>query len=285
MLKQNHYILKSTGEQEAFSEEKLNKNLLNEGVHPNLAQEAITSLESDFANIHSTDDIHSHVSEYFKSKGQIENYFNYSLRRAVNLLGPSGHPFEKLVSEVLETEGFRTEVGVVSLGRCVTHEIDVMAVKGNTQYLIECKFHNSTGTKTDIQVALYTYARFLDVKFAMEKIHGQEKIYLPWLVTNTKVTTEVFDYGGCNDLKVTAWYYPQGEGLRDLIIASGLHPVTLLYHISTKKITELINRNIVTVSSLKKAIKMHTIDDILTTRETDHILHDINLLATDERYN
>ncbi len=285
MPKNNHLIIKSTGDQEVFSEEKLNKHLLNNGVEPELAKSAIENLESDFANIHSTDDIHQHVSEYLKQQGATESYFNYSLRRAVNLLGPSGHPFEHLVSEVLETNGYRTEVGVVALGRCVTHEIDVMAGKDSHQFLIECKFHNATGTKTDIQVALYTYARYLDVKHAFEQTHGKEKEYLPWLVTNTKVTSEVFDYADCVGLKVTAWYYPEGEGLRDMIISSGLHPVTLLYHVSTKKITELIDRNIVTLSSLKKAIKMHTVDDLLTDKEIDHILKDINSLTKNESYN
>lgn len=285
MPKNTHFIVKSTGEQEVFSEEKLNRHLLNNGINPDLAKSAITSLEKDFANIHTTNDIHSHVADFFRQQGETQSYFNYSLRRAVNLLGPSGHPFEHLIGDVLTEYGYRTEVGVVALGRCVTHEIDVMAAKDNHQFLIECKFHNATGTKTDIQVALYTYARYLDVKFALEQTHGKEKEYLPWLITNTKVTSEVFDYADCAGLKVTAWYYPEGEGLRDMIVQSGLHPVTLLYHVSTKKISELINRNIVTLTSLKKAIKMHTVDDLLTDKETDHILKDINCLTKNEPCN
>jgi len=282
MPSQLPYIVKSTGEQERFDPNKLNKQLLYTGINSDLAKETIADLEKDFANIHSTGDIYKHVSTFLRNQGAIEHYYNYSLRRAVNLLGPTGHPFEQLVSEVLKTQGFHTEVGAIALGKCVTHEIDIVASKENQQYFIECKFHNSTGTKTDIQVALYTYARFLDVKFAMEQTHGSEKEYLPWLITNTKVTSEVFDYGDCNNLKVTAWYYPEGEGLRDLIIKSGLHPVTLLYHLSQRKIEELINRNIVTLSSLKKAIKMHTVDDVLSDHDVEHILKDIKCITTNE---
>lgn len=285
MPKNTHLIVKSTGEQEVFSEEKLNKHLLNNGIDSSLASSVVTSLEKDISNIHSTDDIYLHVSNFLREQGAMQNYFNYGLRRAVNLLGPSGHPFEYFIGEVLAEYGYRTEVGVVALGRCVTHEIDVMAAKDHHQFLVECKFHNATGTKTDIQVALYTYARFLDVKYALEQTHGKEKEYIPWLITNTKVTSEVFDYADCVGLKVTAWYYPEGEGLRDMIISSGLHPVTLLYHVSTKKINELVSRNIVTVSSLKKAIKMHTIDDLLTDKEIDHILKDINCLTKNEPCN
>lgn len=282
MPSQLPYIVKSTGEQQRFDPNKLNKQLLYTGISSDLAKETIADLEKDFANIHSTGDIYNHVSTFLRNQGAIEHYYNYSLRRAVNLLGPTGHPFEQLVSEVLKTQGFHTEVGAIALGKCVTHEIDIVATRENQQYFIECKFHNSTGTKTDIQVALYTYARFLDVKFAMEQTHGSEKEYLPWLITNTKVTSEVFDYGDCNNLKVTAWYYPEGEGLRDMIIRSGLHPVTLLYHLSPKKIDELISRNIVTLSSLKKAIKMHIVEDVLSDHDTDHILKDIKCITTNE---
>ncbi len=279
MINPKDYIItKSSGEQEKFNEEKLHKHLKNVGVNPPLAEEAITDLENNLSKINSTDAIYHNISEFLRHHGTIDNYFNYSLRRAVAMLGPSGHPFEQLVSEVLNTQGFRTEVGVTVLGKCVTHEIDVVAAKENTQYFIECKFHNTTGTKTDIQVALYTYARFLDVKSAMEQTHGQEKNYLPWLVTNTKVTSEVFDYGDCNNLKVTAWYYPEGEGLRDMIMTSKLHPVTLLYHISPHKINTLLNENIVTLSSLQEAIKKDRVSHILNNQEIDHIKEDLKYL-------
>ena len=279
MINPKDYIItKSSGEQEKFNEEKLHKHLKNVGVNPPLAEEAITDLENNLSKINSTDAIYHNISEFLRHHGTIDNYFNYSLRRAVAMLGPTGHPFEQLVSEVLNTQGFRTEVGVTVLGKCVTHEIDIVAAKENTQYFIECKFHNTTGTKTDIQVALYTYARFLDVKSAMEQTHGQEKNYLPWLVTNTKVTSEVFDYGDCNNLKVTAWYYPEGEGLRDMIMTSKLHPVTLLYHISPHKINTLLNENIVTLSSLQEAIKKDRVSHILNNQEIDHIKEDLKYL-------
>lgn len=285
MPSNTHLIIKSTGDKEVFSEEKLSRHLINNGIKQDLARSAIEKVEKDLSNIYTTDDIHNHVSDFLRAQGATEEYFNYGLRRAVNLLGPSGHPFEYLVSEVLGEYGYRTEVGVVALGKCVTHEIDVMAAKDNHQYLIECKFHNSTGIKTDVQVALYTHARYLDVKYAMEQTHGKETEYLPWLITNTKVTSEVFDYADCAGIRVTAWYYPEGEGLRDMIVNSGLHPVTLLYSVSNSKINELINRNIVTLSGLKKAINKHTVDDLLTDKEIGRILKDINCLTKNEPCN
>lgn len=275
----DYYITKSSGEQQRFDEAKLYEYLLNSGVDKSLAGMAINEIENNISNISSTDDIYRSVAEYLKHQESLKNYFNFSLKRAVMMLGPSGHPFEHLVSDVLVAQGYRTEVGVTTLGECVTHEIDVIASKNNTQYFIECKFHNTTGTKTDIQVALYTYARFLDIKEAMHQHNKDEKTsYHPWLITNTKITNEVIDYGNCKNLKVTGWYLPNGEGLRDMIVNSHTHPITLLYHISPKKINNLISENIVTINSLKEAIHKDRVNHILTHEEIHHILEDIKYL-------
>jgi hypothetical protein len=116
----------------------------------------------------------------------------------------------------------------------------------------------------------------------MEKNHGTEKEYLPWLITNTKVTSEVFDYGNCNDLRITAWYNPEGAGLRDMIIKSKLHPVTLLYYLSPHKMTELLNENLVTLCNLRDAIKVDKVSHILSENEIKRISDDIRYLHQDE---
>ena len=49
-------------------------------------------------------------------------------------------------------------------GKCASHEIDVIADKGDSlRYMIECKYHNSQGIYTGLKEALYTHARFLDL--------------------------------------------------------------------------------------------------------------------------
>ncbi|PIQ69882.1 ATPase, partial [Candidatus Shapirobacteria bacterium CG11_big_fil_rev_8_21_14_0_20_40_12] len=53
------------------------------------------------------------------------------------------------------------------------------------------------------------------------------------------------DYALCVGMRVTAWDYPQGEGLNELIDKSGLHPVTSLTSLSEQKKRELIERGIV----------------------------------------
>jgi hypothetical protein len=189
-------------------------------------------------------------------------------------LGPSGYPFEVLVSDLLKLDNFKTEVGVVTQGKCVTHETDIIAQKENDKYFIECKYHNTPGYKTDIQVALYTYARFQDIENVQKQSNPTLNNY-PWLITNTKVTSEVFDYCLCVGLRVTTWTHPEGKGLQEMIIASGLHPVTLLYGIPRTDIKALLDRDIVTCARLKTAILNDQVNDILDQKEKSFILDNI----------
>ncbi|NCP47378.1 ATPase [Candidatus Collierbacteria bacterium CG10_big_fil_rev_8_21_14_0_10_43_36] len=260
-------IIKASGEQEPFDESKLVKSLAKTGLSVDVASQTVDYLKRHLRTGITTKDIHEHVSSYLKENAPVNNYYNYGLKRAIMDLGPSGHPFETIVSDVLTVYGYKTEVGVIVLGKCVTHEIDVVAKKDNKQFFIECKFHNSPGIKTDVQVALYTYARYLDIKSAMEHSHGTDIAYFPWLVTNTKVTSEVFDYAGCVGLELTSWLDPKGHGMSDLIMSAGLHPVTLAYQIPRFKINLLLERGIVTCARLKGAIQENHVSDILTREE------------------
>lgn len=266
-------VVKASGTKEPFSEEKIIKSLARSGLSLDVASHTVDYVKSHLQPDMSTGAIYGHVASFLQKNAPIENYFNYGLKRAVMAMGPSGYPFEILISDLLRQRNFKTEVSVVTQGKCVTHEIDVIAQKGENKYFIECKFHNTPGYKTDIQVALYSYARFLDVDSA-QKQNGNTKNY-PWLITNTKVTSEVMSYCSCVNLIVTTWTTPHGQGLQDLIQASGLHPVTLLSDISGKKIGDILEKGIVTCARLKTAILNKEVNDILTKEETDLILKSI----------
>ncbi|MFP4448724.1 MAG: restriction endonuclease [Bacteroidales bacterium] len=78
-------------------------------------------------------------------------------------LGPSGNPFEYFIGAVFEKQGYKTEVGKVIEGRCVTQEIDVIATKEDNQHLIECKYANDQERRVSIQVPLYVRSRVDDI--------------------------------------------------------------------------------------------------------------------------
>lgn len=268
-------IVKASGEKEPFSEEKIIHSLAKSGLSEDTAAQTVDYLKSHLKQDMTTKSIFGHVSNYLHENAPEENYYNYGLKRAVMDMGPSGYPFEILISDLLRLENYKTEVGIVTQGKCVTHEIDVIAQKNNDKYFVECKYHNSPGYKTDIQVALYTYARFLDVNDNQLQ-HNPDIKNIPWLITNTKVTSEVIDYGRCVNLIITTWTHPDGNGLQDRFIKAGLHPVTLLYDLPKNDIKILLDRGIVTCDRLKTAILNNEVSDILDHSETSAILKKIS---------
>jgi hypothetical protein len=49
-------------------------------------------------------------------------------------MGPSGHPFEHFVGELLRAQGYVIQISQIVQGACVAHEIDVVAEKDYTLY-------------------------------------------------------------------------------------------------------------------------------------------------------
>ena len=248
IMKQNQQkkrlIAKYSDEQRPFSSQKLNKSLRVAGADANLVKEIAREIEKT-QSISSTKDIHDYAFRYLKKKNR-PVAARYNLKRAIAEFGPTGFPFEKFVGELLRKKGYSVKVGQIISGKCVKHEIDVVAEKGNEHFMIECKFHNKHWIKSHVQTSLYVKARFDDVERAWIKKAGHsKKFHQAWIVTNTKFTSEATKYAKCAGVKLISWDYPKGEGLADIIDELGLHPITTLTTINRKQKVELVERGIV----------------------------------------
>ena len=170
----------------------------------------------------------------------------YRLKQAIMDLGPSGFPFELFVARLLEDKGYRTRVGVVVQGRCVSHEVDVIAERGDRFAIVECKYHNTPGRVCDVKVPLYIQARFLDV--AERGKDGPEsglQVDHCWLVTNTRFTSDALQYGLCVGLDMVSWDQPTKGGLKDRIDRSGLYPLTCLGSLSKAEKERLLEQGLI----------------------------------------
>ncbi len=269
-------VRKKSGEVEAFDENKLVQNLKYSKIPDEIAIAAAAYVKNKLEQEVTSRVIHDYVQEYFRQNKMVGYSLHYDLRDALLRLGPSGYPFEKFIAKVLAAYGYLTQQGVTVAGKCVSHEIDVDAQKDGEHYLIECKFHNQGGIKTDIQVALYTYARFLDIRSVLETMGGHyQKYHQAWLVTNTKVTKDVLDYARCMDMKVLAWGYPEVGSLREIIISSGLHPLTVLSGLEPNQYQSLFEHDIVTCADLKRAIRENNLPVTYTPEMKQNLLDQI----------
>lgn len=238
-------VTKASGEIVPFDADKIRQSLRRVKTDPVLVEQIIEAVENEIYDEIPTAKLYLIVFDKLK-KRQKSVAGKYNLKRAIMDLGPTGFPFESFVAALWQAEGFATKTGQIIKGFCVSHEVDVIAEKENLHYLTECKFHSFQGKPCDVKHALYVFARFLDIekKFKTAPAHS-EKIHKMWLVTNTRLTTDAVAYGTCAGLGLLSWDFPVGDGLRERVDRTGLHPVTCLTSLSLKEKRQLLGKEIV----------------------------------------
>ena len=241
-MKKEIIITKASGAQELFSDAKLRRSLQRAHASPELIDEVVARVKSELADGMKTSEIYRKAFALLRKKAR-PVAARYSLKNALMQLGPSGHPFEQFVGELLKAEGFNVEVARVVQGVCVKHEVDVVGTKDNRHVMVECKFHNQPGLRSDVKISLYVQARFEDVERQWKKQpHHGEKFHEVWLVTNTKLTSDATDYAKCVGMHAIGWSYPLQDGLEVHIEKNGLHPVTCLTNLNRFQKQELVGR-------------------------------------------
>ncbi len=250
----NLFVIKESGEKEHFSEKKLKDSLARSGADENLINRVVSEIVSLFENgdVVSTADIYRRAFSLLRREERI-SAARYHLKKAVLDMGPSGHPFEYLVGELFRSQGYSVEIGKIVEGACVNHEVDVVAEKGGKRILVECKFHNEQGMKSDVKTALYVRARFEDIQRKCSAEKGRMCDFNEiWLVTNTKLTGDAIAYAECVGMKAIGWSYPHNGSLQYLIESLGLHPVTCLTTLRPGQHRALLQKNIVLCRQVKE---------------------------------
>lgn len=244
-------VLKANGKRETFEPDKLRASLLHSGATEEAVGNVLSQILPQLHNDMTTGEIYKHAFSVLQGISK-PIARSYSLRRAVMDLGPSGFPFEDFVARVLETKGFKCETRQIVLGGCVPHEVDVVAYNNKKLIMIEAKFHNELGTKSDLKVALYIKARFDDLEDNVFNYGGENrKITDSWLVTNTKFSSTAIHYGVCKNLTMIGWNYPEKGNLQDMIEEGNLHPLTCLSSLSDSEKKILLEERIVLCSEIK----------------------------------
>lgn len=220
-------LRKASQEKETYDPKKLARSFTRAGATPALARSVREHVERELRPDMSTEDVFAKASKRLLHEDPVVAA-KYSLKRAIMELGPAGFLFEQYVGAILRAYGFATKLNQTMRGKCTTHEIDVVAEKGNEHFLLEAKYHNERGIKSDIKTIMYTYARLLDIEEVQKKKEGGKFAHRAWLFTNTKLTSKAAAFGRCRGIRMTGWRHPQGEGLETLIETKGLYPVTIL---------------------------------------------------------
>ncbi len=272
-------IVKANGRTEPYDEEKINLSLIKAGASPELATQTTKAINKEIKNNMSTNQIYNKALSHLK-KIEPGVALRYSLKRAVMDMGPDGFVFEEYMAKILREYGYTTEVGQFVKGYCVEHEVDIVAKKEGKIYLIECKYHNSLGIKSDVKTALYVNSRFIDIEKAyIEKNNLSYDPIEAMLVTNTKCTSDALQYARCVGLKILAWECPEVENLQYFIEGKKLYPVNILSTINSKQKEKLFDSNIILVKELLE-LKIDHLTKLLSInyRNAEKIINEIKLI-------
>jgi Holliday junction resolvase len=248
-MTKNFNVQKASGEWEAFSETKLRNSLQRSGASGEMIDSIVWEMSRHLHDGIATKTIYKKAFQLLRRNVR-SNAARYSLKNAIMELGPSGFPFEKFVGEILKSHGYSVETGKTVAGKCVNHEVDIVAFKDNETVMVECKYHNTQGKICGVQIPLYIRSRFNDIEYLLARQKGNLLKFHGWVVTNTRFSSDAVQYGECAGLRLIGWDYPHHGSLREMIENAGLFPVTVITGLNAKQKQKLIDSNIVLCSEV-----------------------------------
>jgi len=278
MKQKEVWVQKASGETEPFSIEKLISSLSNSGANIDETEEIAAEITKWIYNGISTRQIYSRAFELLKHK-RAHFASRYKLKKAIMELGPTGYPFEYFIGKLFDIMGYKTTTGIVMQGCCVTHEMDVVAIKDHEEHLVECKYSQSHGKSVSVQVPLYVRSRVDDIVKQLKKSPEYDGYtFHGWVVTNTRFTSDAIDYGNCSGLHMLSWDYPTGNGMKDIIDRERVYPITVLANLSHKQKQELMDKGIVICRQLSSNPEILTTLN-LTKSQIMNLMQELNELV------
>jgi len=242
-------IVKNSGERTNFSIDKLKNSLRKSGADENLVNQIANNVRDKLYQGISTKEIYNRAFALLKTQ---KNIFasKYKLKKAIYELGPTGFPFEKFIAAIFQYGGYNVKTGQILQGKCVTHEVDVVAQKNGQHIVAECKFHSEEGRNCDVKIPLYIHSRYRDILNFYNEKNNAEKPNEGWVVTNTRFTEDALSYGKCSGLYLLSWDFPKGNGIKDRIDHLGLYPVTVSTLLTQREKQFLLSRDVVLCKQL-----------------------------------
>ncbi len=238
-------IEKQNGELEAFDERKLRHSLRRAGARGGEIDQVVGEVH---ATLHDGIATHELYRAAFRALRRLRRpaAARYSLKRAIQELGPSGFPFEHLVAGLLRAAEQRPTTTSQHLrGSYVRHEIDVVVGKGANRDLYECKFRGRSEGKVDVKIAMYVYGRATDLRGVRGGYHRFG------IVTNGRFTGDAIAFGEGMGLTLLGWDHPRDDGLQVRIDRHGLHPITALPSLPRAAQRILLDRGLVLCRELR----------------------------------
>lgn len=243
-------VKKHSGELVDYNPKSLHHSLSRSGASEKEVNQVFDAIKPKIYNGISTRELYEIAFEELKLT---RNTYaaRYSLKKALRDLGPEGFYFEKWVARMFQEDGYKAVTGQTIQGHAVTHEIDVIASKGNELLAVECKFRNDVDAKISVTTPMYFMSRVKDIS---NKAYTFFNKTLPvtqgWLVTNAYLTADSKAFGAHYKMNLLAWDYPEKRSIKVIVDNNGEYPITCLTTLAAEDKARLLKSQCILVKDL-----------------------------------
>lgn len=253
-------IRKSNGETVFFSEDKLSESIIRAGASKSQAEKISRVINQKIHPGMTTSFVFRDTLRHLVRE-DVDIAVKYSIKRGINALGPDGFLFEKFLEALLRQDGYHTKRNQMMKGRCVTHEVDILAWKDNNYYVVEAKYRNDINVKTHIDQVMYADARMKDIASNTKNNEFGKKHFHTWIMTNTVFTDQSQKFSACSGVRLTGWNYPNKDSLQKMIERTKAYPITVIPSMSGDARTKLTTQGLVLAQDLLPYTKEKLIKD------------------------
>lgn len=244
------YVIKFDGSRQKFDRSKIERTCLRMHASPEAARRVAEFVESRAYDGISTKKIMQMVFSGIRREKPEYRHVN-DLRSAISALRPKPD-FEKFIAQLLRAYGYKIITNAIVNGKCVDHEIDVIAEKGGEVLYVEVKHHYKPHTFTGMGHFLEAQATFEDLVDGYKTRSTGKRFSKALLVSNTKLSEHARRYADCRGIAYIGWNAPKDSGLESMIEEKKLYPITMIKGLSVDEEAALGDASVVTVGQILK---------------------------------
>jgi hypothetical protein len=242
------WVTKADGTRQPFQRQKIVNTCLRMNVSKEIAEAIAEKVEKRIYDGIPTRRVLQMVFEYLKRERPTFKH-RIDLRRAISLLRPAPD-WERFVQMLLGELGYAVTPNQIVRGRCVEHEIDAVARRGDEIVLVEIKHHYKYHTSTGLDACRVIRATFEDITEGFDLGLNSINCTKAMVVCNTKFSNHARRYAKCRGIDHIGWKAPLEHGLDSIIEEKKFHPITLIRILDRKTEAQLGDKGIVLLRQL-----------------------------------
>ncbi len=217
------FVIKADGTKERFQKSKIADTCIRAGVSRSNAEKIAEKVARTIKNGTHTKEIYRII---LSELGRIEKKHTMIFRLREAIAEIPSQMFEAYAKKVLQAHGYACRGSTLIKGKCVEHEVDIIAKKDKL-FLVECKHHINPHRFCGLGIALQVQARLEDTVDGFKAGINKYNFDSAWIFNNTKFSDHAKMYAAAKGIRMTGWR--SGDySLDSLVHAKRVFPITMV---------------------------------------------------------